>query len=338
MSLNLAPNMSEQAIELIKKSEGCRLDAYRDAVGIWTIGWGHTNDVRPGSSVSPAEAERLLAEDICRAGASVRRAVKVPLNDNEFGALVALTFNIGGRTFSRSRLVRKLNNGDRAAAAAEFERFVHGRVGRKCVKLGGLVVRRRRERTLFETPIGYGNPDSCSYMTSRMAHTGQPAGMAVPPAQGWQVVNAAYPAAERRHAVPLAASNATDANESSARGHVKRLGRNALYSIGTGAALGAVPLNDVPGAQGLVQEVSKIWEQAGGPEMFPIETAWLNWAQPYGASAANLVHKVGLTGIVNDALVALNSHEGATVFLVGVALMLIRSGATNLMFRRARFA
>src|SRR5581483_5984624 len=131
---------------MIKHFETLRLDAYLDPVGVPTIGYGHTGGVRLGMSITPAQAEEFLRQDLNSAQADVLRNVKVPLNENEYGALVSLVFNIGGPAFSRSRCLALLNKGDRGGAADEFRRFVRGHIGGRAVTLRGLQLRREAER------------------------------------------------------------------------------------------------------------------------------------------------------------------------------------------------
>ena len=142
---------SQAGIDLIKSFEGLHLDAYRCPAGVLTIGYGHTKGVRPGQSISEAEAERILKEDLERFERGVNEAVHIPIAQNEFDALVSLAFNIGRGAFASSTLVRKLNTGDRSGAADELLRWVRGG-GRV---LPGLVRRREAEQALF---LDSGNP------------------------------------------------------------------------------------------------------------------------------------------------------------------------------------
>lgn len=150
MSINSHVQSPVAAIALIRHMEGCRLDAYRDTVGVWTIGYGHTKGVRPGMTITQSQAERFLAEDLRGAERVVTRSVKVPLSDHEYGALVSLVYNIGGRAFRNSSCLRALNKNNRPAAADAMELFVKGRVWGRKRTLQGLVRRRRLERALFE--------------------------------------------------------------------------------------------------------------------------------------------------------------------------------------------
>jgi len=140
---------SPDGLRLIKHFEGLYLRAYQDSVGIWTIGWGHTglrhNDgtVRPGRTITAAEAGLLLRLDLDYFEGDVQRLITVPLADHEFAALVSFHFNTGG--LGDSTLRRKLNAGDRTAAADQFLRWDKAR-GRT---LPGLTRRRKSERNLF---------------------------------------------------------------------------------------------------------------------------------------------------------------------------------------------
>lgn len=125
---------------MVKKWEGCRLEAYRCAAGVWTIGYGHTKGVAEGMRISQAEAERMLAEDLARYERSVRGMLKVSQSDRQVDALVSLAYNIGVGALQRSTLLKKINGrGDCEAIKAEWMRW--NRAGGKV--LAGL--KRRRE-------------------------------------------------------------------------------------------------------------------------------------------------------------------------------------------------
>ncbi len=139
-------SISPAGIALIQVHEGLRLAAYRDAVGVWTIGYGSTVGVRRGMTITRDQAVLRLYHDLDDAEATINSRVTVPLTQPQFDALTSLVFNIGGGAFRKSTLLQNLNAGDYAGAAAEFNRWVkaNGRV------LGGLVTRRAAERHLFE--------------------------------------------------------------------------------------------------------------------------------------------------------------------------------------------
>lgn len=141
--------ISEDGLNLVKHFEGIYLTAYKDPVGIWTIGYGHTGlqhkdgTVYAGRKITKAEAEQLLRYDMRQFEARVETFVKVPLNDNQFSALVSFDFNTGG--LGKSTLLKKLNAGDYEGAADQFGAWV--KAGGKT--LSGLVRRRKSERNLF---------------------------------------------------------------------------------------------------------------------------------------------------------------------------------------------
>lgn len=141
--------VSNRGIALIQRFEGCRLEAYRDSAGVWTIGYGSIVNVRPGDVITQTQAVELLAADVDRHADGVRRCVDVDLNQSEFNALVSFAFNVGVGALSRSTLLRKLNAGEsRQAVASEFLRWTYA--GGK--ELRGLVRRREAERAVFLEP------------------------------------------------------------------------------------------------------------------------------------------------------------------------------------------
>lgn len=136
---------SEQGIALIQHFEGLRLKAYLCPGNVWTIGYGHTQGVRQGDRITPAEANRLLRMDLDEYEEDVNYMVNAPLNQQQFDALVSFTFNLGGGNLKRSTLLIKLNALDYDGAADEFPRWKKsgGRI------LPGLITRRAAERALF---------------------------------------------------------------------------------------------------------------------------------------------------------------------------------------------
>jgi lysozyme len=141
-------------LSLIKNFEGyaqvvpgtTNVTTYLDAVGVPTIGYGHTGpDLTPNLVITQAQAEALLQSDVRRAERAVSAAVKVALNDNQFAALVSFVYNLGAGALQESTLLGLLNDGNSTAAADQFTRFVYagGEV------LQGLVTRGNAERTLF---------------------------------------------------------------------------------------------------------------------------------------------------------------------------------------------
>ena len=116
---------SATGLRLIKTIEGLRLRAYRDAKGVWTIGYGHTKGVRRGMTCTRRQAAQWLREDVASAEAAVTRLVTRRLRQCQFDALVSFVFNIGAGAFRRSTLRRVVNAGDHAYVPRELTRWVH---------------------------------------------------------------------------------------------------------------------------------------------------------------------------------------------------------------------
>lgn len=126
------------AEKLVRHFEGCRLTAYRDSAGVWTIGWGHTGGVTPGQVITQEEADALLREDLDSARESVATALGGrPLGSAATAALLDFTFNLG--LFALKQLLAHPDVGN------QIERWVHagGQVPQ------GLVKRRAVEAFLF---------------------------------------------------------------------------------------------------------------------------------------------------------------------------------------------
>lgn len=138
--------ISPAGVNLIKKFEGFVAKAYKCPAGVWTIGYGHTGpDVTPGLQLTTEQVDALLVRDLLRYEAPVNKLVTVELTQNQFDALVSFVYNVGEGNFSKSTLLKHLNNGDKDKAAAQF--LVWNKAGG--VELPGLVRRRAAERELF---------------------------------------------------------------------------------------------------------------------------------------------------------------------------------------------
>lgn len=139
--------------QVLEPSEGLRLIAYRDCVGVLTIGYGHTSMagapvVREGMKITAAEADEILSRDLGkfeRGVAALLTTAKAPVTQHEFDALVDLAFNIGLGALKSSSLLRCYLAGDKAAAARKFMDW--NKAGGKVV--AGLTARRRREAAWF---------------------------------------------------------------------------------------------------------------------------------------------------------------------------------------------
>lgn len=146
--------MSPQGLAMLAFFEGTVLNAYRDAVGVWTVGVGHTSaagepKVTPGLKITAEDALQILARDVTQYEAAVLKAVKIAVTQPEFDALVSLTFNIGAGNFAKSDVLAALNAGLAQAAADAFRNHAKAR-GKT---LAGLTTRREHERRLFLTGV-----------------------------------------------------------------------------------------------------------------------------------------------------------------------------------------
>jgi len=136
---------SKKGIELIKKYEGLKLKAYKCPAGVWTIGYGHTKNVKQGDVITEVQAEILLIYDLNDFENCIKKNVRIPLTQNQFDALVSFCFNVGCGNFLKSTLLKKLNEGKIAEAAKEFMKW--NKAGGK--ELAGLTKRRQEEMELF---------------------------------------------------------------------------------------------------------------------------------------------------------------------------------------------
>ncbi|HLW09772.1 MAG TPA: lysozyme [Fermentimonas sp.] len=146
---------SSKGIELIKQHEGLRINAYLDAVGIWTIGYGHTGGVKSGDVISEKEAEEFLRADLLTAEQALSRT-GLMLNQNQFDALISFIFNVGvGRPKSHPKgpagflgstlLIKARHDVNDSSIADEFRKWKYG--GGRI--LAGLVKRREEEIKLY---------------------------------------------------------------------------------------------------------------------------------------------------------------------------------------------
>ncbi len=147
----MARKICEEGLQLVKRCEGLKTEAYRCPAGVWTIGYGHTHSVKHGMSISEAEAEDLLCKDLEECGRDVERLVSVELTDNQFAALTSFVFNVGAGSLAQSTLLRRLNARQYDAVPVELAKWVKAtnpKTGQK-VTLPGLVTRRAAEGELW---------------------------------------------------------------------------------------------------------------------------------------------------------------------------------------------
>ena len=144
---------------MIESFEGCLLKASNKLDGVWTIGYGQTGSyygkrVRRGMTTTKALAHAWLRDHSIKTyETAVAKAVKVPINQNQFDALVSFAYNVGIGAMAGSTAVRRLNQGDYTGAADALTMWTrcNGKV------LLGLVRRRKEERALFLTPVTQAN-------------------------------------------------------------------------------------------------------------------------------------------------------------------------------------
>ena len=137
--------ISQAGIDLIKRWEGFRSNAYLCPGNVWTIGYGHTKNVHQGMCISKAQAEELLKDDLRYFENAVRQLSKVELTQGQFDAMVSFSFNVGVNALRKSTLLKLVNQNKFTAASSEFGRWVYANKKR----LPGLVKRRAEEKNLF---------------------------------------------------------------------------------------------------------------------------------------------------------------------------------------------
>lgn len=136
--------ISNLGLNLIKKYEGCRLTAYKDAVGIWTIGYGHTRGVKEGQTITPEQADDFLRSDLENAEKHVTAYDSIyHFSQSQFDALVSFTYNCGAGN------LKKLTNGGKRTVYEISDAIPnYNKAGGKVLK--GLVRRRNDEKAMFD--------------------------------------------------------------------------------------------------------------------------------------------------------------------------------------------
>lgn len=140
-------HISDKGLALIKQFEGFRDTAYLCPAGVWTIGYGHTADVKEGDTMTEEQASELLTQEVAAKYEPIvaEHTQGLELTQGQFDALVSFVYNVGAYNFSKSHLLKLLKEGKPDAAAEEFGRWnrARGKV------LEGLTARRAAERELF---------------------------------------------------------------------------------------------------------------------------------------------------------------------------------------------
>ena len=143
--------ISEEGLEIIKHFEGCELEAYKCAAGVWTIGYGHTKDVQEGDTWSKEKAEHMLSKELeDEYEHYVNSLVTVPMNQCQFDALVSWVYNLGPANLKVSTLLKKLNAGDYEDVPNQIKRWNKATVNGERKVLPGLTRRREAEATMFK--------------------------------------------------------------------------------------------------------------------------------------------------------------------------------------------
>jgi len=146
--------VNQAGMDLIKRWEGCKLKAYKDVAGVWTVGYGLTSaagfiEVGPDTVLTQEEADWYLEQAVNKYADGIRSAITAPINENQFAAFVSLAYNVGIAGVRRSSAVRHFNAGhlDKVPRAIRAWNKAGGRV------VQGLVNRREAEVKLFQTPV-----------------------------------------------------------------------------------------------------------------------------------------------------------------------------------------
>lgn len=135
-----------EGLALIKKFEGCELEAYQCSAGVWTIGYGHTKDVVEGMTISKEEAEQMLVDELHEYENYINEYVNVALSQNQFDALVSWVYNLGPANLKASTMLKVLNSGKYEDVPAQIKRW--NKAGGKVLE--GLIRRREAEACLFQ--------------------------------------------------------------------------------------------------------------------------------------------------------------------------------------------
>lgn len=144
-------NTSDYGYSVIKRFEGFRRKAYKDSVGIWTIGYGSTFypsgvRVKEGDSITQDEAESMMRYVVDLFASSIKPLITSELTQNQFDALISFAYNVGPGAFKKSTLLKKVNaNPNDPAIRNEFMKWNKG----KGVVLPGLTLRRKQEADLY---------------------------------------------------------------------------------------------------------------------------------------------------------------------------------------------
>lgn len=142
------------AVEALARSEDCRLTAYQDVTGVWTIGWGETQGISQGMHWTEDQADARFLQQVRKYAARVEALCTVEPDANQLGAMTSLAYNIGLAAFARSTVLKRHNAGDYQAAARAFGLWNKARVNGELVSVAGLTARRSREAAMYLEAVG----------------------------------------------------------------------------------------------------------------------------------------------------------------------------------------
>ncbi len=150
MSMDLRTN--KQGRDLIRSFENVGLTAVKDDHGCWVVGFGHSERVHEGLSISQEQADGLFRLDLERVEGAVRRVLHTPVNRNEFSALVSIAYDVGLTAFEASDVLYHVNAGNQKAAGDAILRMIPGDVTQAYEAGSGIAKRRTAEASLFASP------------------------------------------------------------------------------------------------------------------------------------------------------------------------------------------
>lgn len=117
--------VSENGLRHIANEEGCRAKAYQCSADVWTIGVGHTSDVRQGDTAKNEQIAQYFVKDVATAEKVVKKHITQTPSQAEYDMMVSFVFNLGAGNFASSTLLKKFNQGDHQGACKQYPRWVY---------------------------------------------------------------------------------------------------------------------------------------------------------------------------------------------------------------------
>lgn len=196
----------EEAVDIVARWEGCKLTAYQDIVGVWTVGYGSTGThVKPGMKITNVKAKELLRDDLKIAARRLVGVIKAPvlaeLTDNQYSALISFVFNLGAN--AKWTIWKRLNARQFDQVPGEIMKFTNAG-GRR---VQGLVNRRTDEVKLWSTDEPGTSDDHMPSSVTRLMETPPTPSDPISPGKSGTIITAALSAAG---AVPVAAKQVSD--------------------------------------------------------------------------------------------------------------------------------